>query len=95
MPPPRTYVPPIKRTESKVPEQIDFSDKSFPSLGVSTPGVQKKPLVSLSDLIKNKIQKDSLLEEERMKNVDVDVRNMTREQFIADGGIILSINRSK
>lgn len=90
------YVPPIKRASAPaIPEKIDFSDKNFPTLGVSSASTPKVQVGNLSDLIKEKIHKDELLELEKLKDTDIDVRDMTREQFLADGGVVLKIDRSK
>ena len=89
-----TYKPPIKRVtkpgaKPELPETLDFSDQNFPSLGKVELATTKR--ANLSEVIKEKIRLDELLEMEKLKEREVDHRKMTREELLADGWEILPL----
>ena len=89
-----TYKPPNKRltkpgAKPELPETLDFSDQNFPSLGqVQLPTTKRE---NLSEIIKEKIRLEELLEKEKLKEREVDHRKMTREDLLADGWAILPL----
>jgi len=86
------YIPPNQRELVKAnPEKVDTSEKNFPSLGESkTQKVSvKSELVqkgSLSDMIKEKIKKDS-----ELNNKETDCEKMSYEQLAKDGWCVIHI----
>ena len=83
------YVPPSQRELVKAdPEKVDTSEKNFPSLGQSK--VQAKPGstsgLSLSDMIKEKIKRDS-----ELNNGETDSDKMSYEQLAKNGWCVIHI----
>ena len=83
------YVPPSQRELVKAnPERVDTSEKNFPSLGQSK--AQAKPGstsgLSLSDMIKDKIKRDS-----ELNNGETDSEKMSYEQLAKDGWCVIHI----
>ena len=85
-----TYKPPNKRSsKSELPEKLDFSDQNFPSLGQVK--LRTATRENLSEIIKEKIRLEELLEKEKLKEREVDHKKMTREELLADGWAILTL----
>ena len=86
------YIPPNQRELVKAnPDSVDISEKNFPSLGQSK--TQKTPAksssiekTSLSDMIKEKIKRDS-----ELNNQETDCENMSYEQLAKDGWCVIHI----
>jgi hypothetical protein len=86
------YIPPNKRELVKAnSDSVDISEKNFPSLGQSK--TQKTPAksssiekTSLSDMIKEKIKRDS-----ELNNQETDCENMSYEQLAKDGWCVIHI----
>lgn len=85
------YKPPNKRVvkPGELPEKLDFSDQSFPTLcHVNLPTTKRE---NLSEMIKEKIRLDELLEQEKLKGREVDHRKMSHKELLADGWAILPL----
>jgi len=86
------YVPPNQRELVKAnPEKVDTSEKNFPSLGQSKSqkaSAKSEPIQkgSLSDMIKEKIKRDS-----ELNNQETDCEKMSYEQLAKDGWCVIHI----
>ena len=85
-----TYKPPNKRvTKAELPETLDFSDQNFPSLGQVKLTTATRE--NLSEIIKERIRLEEILEKEKLKEREIDHKKMTREELLADGWAILPL----
>jgi hypothetical protein len=89
------YLPPSKRSSSvQVVENIDMSDKNFPSLcHVPVKVIEKKE--SLSDKIKEKIRVDAITEELSANKEELDPWKMNDTELAVAGWVRLHLNSAR
>jgi len=95
------YLPPSKRSTSvKVVENIDMSDKNFPSLSpvavkAPTGGKCEEKKETLSDKIKEKIRLDAITEELNANKEELDPWKMNETELANAGWVRLRLDSAR
>jgi len=83
---PSRYLPPIMRKGIKEPTvtSLDFNSPAFPTLG--SPTAKQQTSGNFKQKVLDLLEKEALDEIERHRINEFDIRKMTREEKVNDGG---------